>query len=271
MFGESKPISSQLETLRDQFARAAEEAKARVAELDKLIVEAKASERRKSLDETLDLFTHDYATLRGHDVTFLIAKTKAMGEKGKEEGAQSPLATALTFAKTLSEAAETHDLNISAGVWDKNSKWLRLKDSDCVEKACEKPGDGAELAPLAKEIMLANTPDRAGARNKHYIVITDGAVTDDPTHAAQLIATALSFNPKLSFDFITLGNGDGNVLELVAKIEAAGHKPGIHAAAKAENLEGAVLEALTARFAPATPAPEAKPATAAKNSPGPKA
>jgi hypothetical protein len=65
-----------------------------------------------------------------------------------------------------------------------------------------------------------------------------------------MINTALKMNPRITFDFITVGTGEGNMKDLVAKIEAPteAQKPSLLVVPTHEDLNGAVMTILTGRF-----------------------
>jgi hypothetical protein len=271
---ESKPTSQpekiltqseKLQALADEFNDLAARSKAAAAKLQSAVYEAKSQEIRAELNQVLDEFvpTVDKSALKGHDIVFLINKTEAMGD-----GFASPIGAAIDVARSLNAATHGHDTGVSAGLWEtgSNTKWVNLVDSDRMEKAREKTkSTGKELLPVAKDIMIGNTPDKQGERKKHYIVISTGSVSDNIDHTAQMLNTAMQMNSRITIDFISFGAGEGNIKDLAAKLTPTtdAQKSGVYDIAKHEDLHGVVMSLLTNRFAGAAPEPQ-KPVEAPK-------
>jgi hypothetical protein len=250
MSEEKKPLSERLRAARDEFNDLSAKAKAAAGKLDSLIMEAFSQENRAELDKVLHQFipTVDKSSLKGHDIIFLVNKSQEMGE-----GFFSPIGAAISTATSLAAATGGHDVKVSGVIWEAGNytKALPLADADRAEKAREKSKTtNKELLPAVKEIMLGNTPDKQDERLKHYIVISPGSVTDNVDHSVQMINTALKMNPRVTFDFITVGSGEGNIKDLVAKIEAPtdAQKPSLLIVPTHEGLNGAVMTILTGRF-----------------------
>ncbi|TAL27242.1 MAG: hypothetical protein EPN97_17845 [Alphaproteobacteria bacterium] len=250
-----KPMSEKLEALAAEFNDLAARSKAAAAKLQSAAFEAKSAEIRAELNKVLDEFipTVDKSALKGHDIVFLINKSEGMGE-----GFASPIGAAIDIARSLHAATGGHDTAVSAGLWEagNNTKWVNLSDSDRMEKAREKTKtNGKELLPVAKDIMIANTPDKQGERKKHYIVVSTGSVSDNIDHTAQMLNTAMQMNPRVTVDFISFGSGEGNIKDLAAKLTPPtdAQKSGVYNVAKHEELHGAVMSVLTGRFAGVAP------------------
>ena len=117
--------------------------------------------------------------------------------------------------------------------------------------------------------MISNTPDKANERSKHYIIVSDGSITDNVEHAVQMIEATLLYNKKATFDFITVGSTGGNIAEIAQKANhsTVAARVGFHKAEKAEDIWAAVTGVLKNRIAaapyvkpaPAAPAPTATP------------
>lgn len=263
MADEQKPLSEKLRALRDEFNDLATRAKNTVAHLDSAIAEAKSAEIRADLDRVLDQFipTVDKSALKGHDIVFLVNKSQDMGE-----GIFSPIGAALTTASSLSAATGGHDAKVSALTWEGagSTRGVNLSDFSRIEKAYEKSRDNAQnLLPAVKEIMIGNTPDKQDDRQKHYIIVSPGKLSDDLDHSAQMIATAMQMNPRITFDFISFGAG--NVDELISKVGAPeDRKPAHQFVAKHEDLKGAVMSILSSRFKGETPQSISAPAPVAE-------
>jgi hypothetical protein len=264
---ESKPLtpSEKLQALADEFNDLAARSKATAAKLQSAAYEAKSVEIRAELNKVLDEFipTVDKSALKGHDIVFLINKTEEMGD-----GFSSRIGAAIDVARSLNAATHGHDTSVSAGLWESGSstKWINLSDSDRMEKAREKSkSTGKELLPVAKDIMIGNTPDKQGERKKHYIVISTGSVSDNIDHTAQMLNTAMQMNSRVTVDFISFGTGEGNIKDLAAKLTppSDAQKSGVYNIAKHEDLHGVVMSLLTNRFAGAAPDPQ-KPVEAPK-------
>jgi hypothetical protein len=245
--------------VRDEFNDLAVRAKAAASRLDTAIWEAQANENRATLDKVLDQFipTVDKSVLKGRDIVFLINKSEAMGE-----GYQSPIGASLAVASELSAATGGHDAKVTGILWDAGyTKSVSLHDSDRLDKAREKSKSAAkDLLPAVKEIMVSNTPDRQDGRRKHYIVLSAGTITDNIDHSAEMINTAMKMNPRLTFDFVSFGTGEGNVKDLVAKLTppAGAQEVGNFHVPKHEDLHGVIIGILTTRMKGL--APDAQPA-----------
>jgi hypothetical protein len=74
-----------------------------------------------------------------------------------------------------------------------------------------------------------------------------------------MIETAMQMNPRVTFDFISVGAG--NIGELAAKIKAPtdAQKPGVLTIAGHEQLGATVMNVLQARFAGQVPVEAPKP------------
>ncbi len=256
MSEEKKPLSERLRAARDEFNDLAAKSKAAAGKLDLLITEAFAQENRTELNKVLDQFipTVDKSALKGHDIVFLINKSTDMGE-----GFFSPIGAAISTATSLAAATGGHDVRVSGLLWEagNSTKALALGDSDRLEKAREKSKTtNKELLPAVREIMLNNTPDKQDGRQKHFIVVSTGSVTDNVEHSVEMINTALRMNPRITFDFVTVGTGEGNMQDLVSKIDAPeARKPSYLLVSKHEDLNGAVMNILTGRFKGEAPKP----------------
>ncbi|MEZ0223493.1 MAG: hypothetical protein ACAH83_02985 [Alphaproteobacteria bacterium] len=254
---ESKPLtpSEKLQALADEFNDLAARSKATAAKLQSAAFEAKSQEIRAELNKVLDEFipTVNKSALKGHDIVFLINKTEEMGD-----GFSSPIGAAIDIARSLNAATNGHDTGVSAGLWEtgSNTKWVNLGDSDRMEKAREKTkSTGKEFLPVAKDIMIGNTPDKQGERKKHYVVISTGSVSDNIDHTAQMLNTAMQMNARVTVDFISFGTGEGNIKDLAAKLTppSDAQKSSVYNIAKHEDLHGTVMSLLTSRFAGVTP------------------
>ena len=244
MSEEPKPYSAELRAVRDQFNEIAKNALETTKKLDALIWKAEAAERRAGHDKVLDQFVdRRYELLQGHDITFYIAKTAGMGE-----GYNSPVGAAIDTAQKLVFAIDSsHGAGISASLYDTGIKGLRLMDSDKLDKARDKTtNETHDLQPIAKEILVSNTPDKATERQKHYVIISDGKATDNVDVTAQMLTAAMALNPRITVDFINVGQlaGDGNIKDLAAKLNAP-----VYNVAKHEDVHGAMMAVLTKRFA----------------------
>ena len=250
-----KSLSEKLEALVAEFNDLAARSKAAAARVQSAAYEAKSAEIRADLNKVLDQFipTVDKSALKGHDIVFLINKSEDMGE-----GYASPIGAAIEIARSLNSATNGHDTAVSAGLWEagNNTKWVNLNDFDRMEKAREKTKtNGKEFLPVAKDIMIGNTPDKQTERKKHYIVVSTGSVSDNLDHTAQMLNTAMQMNPRVTVDFISFGTGEGNIKDLAAKLTppSDAQKSGVYNVAKPEDLHGAVMSVLTGRFAGLAP------------------
>jgi hypothetical protein len=266
---EPKPLSAQLRAVREEYNELAKRSQAAAAKLDPLIWEIEAKERRAEHDKTLDEFVpRNYELLKGHDINLLIAKSKGMGN-----GYKSPIGAALDFALNLAVALGGHDTSLSTSLWDTSAKSIRL-DSDRMDKAREKTESTVlNFTPVAKEIMVSNTPDRQGERKKHYIVVSDGMLSDNPEHAQQMIETAMQLNPNITFDFVSFGSGPLNDLASRIKAPTEAQKVVLHNVATPEEFRGVMMRLLADRFggqaAPKVEAPKAEAAAAPAEPPAP--
>jgi hypothetical protein len=239
-----KPYSAELRAVRDQFNEIAKNAMETTKKLDTLIWKAEAAELRAKHDKVLDQFVdRRHELLAGHDVTFYIAKTAGMGE-----GYNSPVGAVLNTAQNIAFAVDSaHGANFAAATYDTGTKWLRLTDSDKLDKARDKTtNETHDLQPIAKEILVGNTPDKATERQKHYVIISDGKATDNIDVTAQMLTAAMALNPRITVDFINVGEkaGEGNIKDLAAKLGAP-----VYNVAKHEDVHGAMMAVLTKRFA----------------------
>jgi hypothetical protein len=255
MSEEKKPYSAELRAVRDEFNDIAKRAQEAAKKLDSLIWKAEDAERRAAHDKVLDQFVdRRHELLKGHDVTFYIAKTQGMGE-----GYNSPVGAVISTAQDINFAVDSsHGVNFSAALYDTTTKGLNLTNSDRLDKARDKTANQAcDLQPIAKEILVNNTPDKASDRQKHYIIISEGKATDNVDVTAQMLTAAMALNPRITVDFISVGTGEGNIKDLAAKLNAP-----VHTVAKHEELKGAMIAVLTTRFAkveaPKVEAPKAE-------------
>jgi hypothetical protein len=260
-----KNHSSELRKLRAEFAEIAAKTKEALGKLDSAIFAAESAERRAELDAVLDEFVPGSKdALKGHDVSFYINKSKDMGE-----GYSSRIGTAVWTAFSISSAISGHDdVTVSASLFTSGSpSSVNVRSGDRIDRALEKSDkDAKELNPVAKEIMIANTPDKQTASQKHYVIVTDGTVTDSIEHAAQMLEMAMTLNEKVSIDFVSYGDGSGNVAELAKLLQNSkgAERVALHSVEKPEDTRAVVMGALEARFAkktaaaPAAPKPEKK-------------
>jgi hypothetical protein len=258
MSEEPKTLSEKLRAARDEFNDLATKAKAAAGKLESAMWEAQVSELRAKMDKVLDQFipTVDKSPLKGHDIVFLINKSQDMGQD-----LQSPIGSAISVASTLYSAVSGHDTKVSALLWEGGAytKAVALNDFDRQDKARDKTNNNAkDLLPAMKEIMVANTPDKQDGRKKHFIIISPGTITDNLDHSAQMINTAMQLNPRITFDFITVGTAAGNVTDLIAKMTppSADRAAGYLIAATHEDINGAVMSVLKSRFKGDAPAVE---------------
>lgn len=250
MSEEPKKLSEKLRAVRDEFNDLAAKSKAAAARLDTAIWEAQSAEMRADLDKVLDQFvpTVDKSSLKGRDIIFLINKSQDMGE-----GLASPIGAALGVASTLSSATSGHDVKVGALLWEAGSytKAVALNDYDRIDKAREKTkSNGKDLLPAVREIMVSNTPDKQDGRQKHFIVVSTGSVTDNIDHSAEMINTAMKLNPRITFDFLSFGNGEGNMKDLIAKLtpSSEAQAPANLMVRQPEDLNGIVMGLLKTRI-----------------------
>ena len=269
---EPKKFSDELKALRAEFAEVAEKSKAAVAHLTTAIFKQEMLELRQQQDTVVATFAHHgvLESVGNRDVTILVNKSKDMGN-----GLNSALGQGIDAAARLRLAAHnTYDMGVSASIFEAGaSKSVNISDYDRMEKAREKTeANNKELVLSLREIMVSNTPDKEYTRNRHYVIVSDGSITDSVDAAAKLIEGTLRSNPKATFDFINVGANAGNIHELVAKVQVAdeAQRPRIHAAEKAEDIWSTFNAALRTRIgetpyvkpapdAPAAPQPTAQP------------
>lgn len=256
MAEEPKPLSSELRSLREQFTQLAESSKKAIGQLDQAIFKAETAERRAANDAVLEEFTPGKKTaIAGHDFSILVNKSQDMGA-----GYDSPIGATLSAVLKMTVAAGGYDTVISAATWDAGApKHLNLGRGDALDKARDKSTTNQQdLLGTAKEIMIANTPDKPSARTKHYIVVSRGSVSDNVEHTVQMIETTLRMNPKATFDFINIDGAGGNIEKLVRLIDVpAGAKaPAVHDAKSAADI-WPVLTAVVKNRLAETPAAEA--------------
>lgn len=257
MSEEPKPYSAELRAVRDEFNDIAKRAQETVKKLDSLIWKAEAAELRAKHDKVLDQFVaRDYERLKGHDVSIYISKTPAMGQ-----GYNSPLGAAIGVAADINFALDSsHGASVSVATYEGPTRSVRLSNADGLDKARDKTtNEVRDLQPVAKEILVSNTPDKATDRQKHYIIISDGKATDNIDVTAQMLTAAQALNPRITIDFINIGEkaAEGNIKDLAAKLNAP-----VYNVAKHEEVQGAMITVLKARFvkveAPKVEAPKAE-------------
>ncbi len=258
----TKKFSEELKALRAEFNDLADKAKKTVARLDSAIFKQELLEIRQEHDMVVTEFAvpGSLESVNNRDISILVNKSKDMGT-----GLSSPIGQGLDAASRLHLAvSHAYDVSVSGSVWDNgSSKSVHLGDYDRIEKARDKTETNRkDLVPTLREIMISNTPDKANERNKHYIIVSDGSISDNVEHAMQMIEATLLYNKKATFDFITVGNAAGNISEIANKANhsTVAARVGFHKAEKAEDIWGAVSGVLKARIAAA---PYVKPAPAA--------
>ncbi|HYD19210.1 MAG TPA: hypothetical protein VEF76_12095 [Patescibacteria group bacterium] len=256
---EPKKFSDELKALRAEFAEVAEKSKAAIAHLNSAIFKQELTELRQEQDKTVAAFAHNGSleSVGNRDVTVLVNKSKDMGH-----GLNSPLGQAIDAAAKLRFAAQgNYDLNVSVQTFEAGaSKGVNISDYDRMDKAREKTeANSKEIVPALREITVANTPDKDYVRNRHYVIITDGSVSDNTDAAARLIDATLRGNPKATFDFISVGAGSGNVAEIVSKVQVSdeSRRPVIHNVPSHEGIWTTFTNVLRGRIAQS---PHAKPA-----------
>lgn len=261
---EQKPLSAELKALRAEFAEVADRSKKAVAQLDTAIFKAEMAELAERNGKVVDEFAlpGNRASLDGHDITILINKSKDMGA-----GFDSNIGAAINATGKMIGAVQGRDTVISAALFDTGSARSLRFDADRLDKAREKTeANNKDLLVAVKDIMVANTPDKVTARHKHYVIITDGSLSANEEATVQMMETTLRHNPKVTFDFINIGEG-GNIANLVGMIHTAASAtvPAVHQIADKESiwqtLTGVVKGRLQQTQAPAAEAP--KVATAA--------
>lgn len=262
---EPKKFSDELKALRAEFAEVAEKSKAAVAHLNTAIIKQELLEMRQEQDKTVAKFAHHgvLESVGNRDVMVLVGKSKDTGH-----GLDSIVGQGIDAAAKLRFAAQgNYDLSVSASTFEAGAaKSVNISDYDRMEKARAKTEANAkEIVPALRDIMIANTPDKEYTRNRHYVIISDGNTTDSIEAAAKLIEGTLRGNPKATFDFINVGADNGNIVELVAKVNVAdeAQRPRIHDIAKVGDVWGTFINVLHERIsetpfmksAPVAPAP----------------
>ena len=190
----------------------------------------------------------DIEAVRSRDITLLINKSKDMGE-----GRKSTVGAAVDVASRLHLVlGKERDVTLSAGLWEKGApKWLRLGDYDRIAKALEKTeANDKEIVPALRDVMVANTPDKVSDRNKHYVIVSEGNATDNLEHAMQMIEATLLYNKHVTFDFVTVGEGGGNLSQLAAKVSdsTVAARVGFHTAKTQDDVWGTVTGILKDRI-----------------------
>lgn len=247
---EPKPFSSELKALRDEFKEVAERTKQAIAKLDSAIWKQEILELHQANDKVVSEFAPpgDIEAVRARDITLLINKSKDMGD-----GRKSSVGAAVDVANRLHLVlGKDRDVTLSASLWEKGApKGLRLGDYDRIDKALEKTeANDKDIVPALRDIMVANTPDKVTDRNKHYVIISDGNATDNLEHAMQMIEATLLYNKHVTFDFVTVGEAQGNLSQLAAKVSdsTVAARVGFHTAKTQDDVWGTVTGVLKDRI-----------------------
>jgi hypothetical protein len=263
MADEPAPLSERIETLSKQFGEVAAQIRDASSGLATVALHQRMEEFRVHQNQLLKRYVDDLSAVNGHDVIFLLNRSKPMGE-----GYHSALAAGARAATDLYIASGTgqgRDLSVSLYTWDKDSRGYGFGGNSNIEKIYDKAGsEEAAFAPLVRDILSASTPDKLSGRPRHYVVISSGAVTDSVENSVQMLASAMTFDPRLTVDFVTVGAGEGNIRDLRAQLAAAapGREPGLYTAEKPDDIQSAVIRALKTRLkalpAAVEPPPPAK-------------
>lgn len=262
----SKKFSDELKALRAEFNDIAEKAKKVSAELTSAIYKQEAKELREENDAVVKEFAvpGDLESIGNRDVTVLINRSKDMGH-----GFKSPAGKTVEAVTKLRRVASfNYDISVSAALFEKGgTKGLNLSDYDRLEKALEKTeANDKAIGAALRDIMIANTPDKATDRARHYVIVTDGSITDSTEYAVQMIEATLLYNKKATFDFITIGAGGGNLSEVELKTShaLAADRVSFHKVEKADDMWDALAGVLKTRIAAApyvAPKPQPVPPT----------
>lgn len=235
--------SKELTALRDEFAASA---KKTLAGFDKMIWEAQVAEALQEKNAVLAQFVpgSDTAALAGHDVVFLINKSKGMGG-----GMESALGVAVDTMYQVSYATKSIEgFTLAAKLWGGagGTNGIFLGSYDIVKKAGDATdADSKDFLPVAKEILAANTPDKVSDRQTHYIVICDGNISGSLELSSSILGAVAGFNPKATFDFVVCGAEGGNVDKLTW---AAAQGPRLTRAGGYAELPAVIMNVLKARL-----------------------
>ncbi|MBI3442137.1 MAG: hypothetical protein HY052_10125 [Proteobacteria bacterium] len=238
-----KSSSKELRTLRDEFSQSA---KNTLNGFEKMITEAEQAEKQRELDALLSRFLPENgrAILPGHDIVFLINKSKDMGG-----GMTSSLGVAMDTLYQISGAVKgVKDVTVSGRFWGKgptSNIWMGSYDG--IRNACDATGSNFKnFLPVAKETLVSNLPDLLTGRQTHYIVVCDGTITDSIENSASMLGAAAQFNPKATFDFIVIGAEKGNIEGLAEKMQGAARFSRVTTAAEVAD---GIMTALKTRIA----------------------
>ncbi len=245
---EPKTSVEKLRTIRQEFAASANK---HLAELDSQIVEAEKLERQQRLDADFKLFMpgDDKAVLQNRDFTFLINNTKG-ATKGEHGPGTLIGATVAAAHKVHATVVGVDGVTVTAKFW--GDKYLMPVHLEKGPNAYDvHPAEAKDFLTAAKQLLSDNTPDNLSDRQKHYIIVCDGAITGDPAAAASILEAAAKFNPKATFDFVVCsGTATGGIDDLVKKWSeiASGQKPNLVKVAAPAEINGAVMGIIRARL-----------------------
>lgn len=252
---------AELKAARDQFRASAERDMERVRAIDAEIAEIQKAERLALREKTLaDISPRAKEVLKTADVTFFVnlasdaADIVASYAHKLYWAAQNAEGSKIGLFHFGRARVQQHNAADHAGLDSaRASAETPAKDEERTDKSLI----DRRVLPLSKKILEWNTPDVAGERARHYVVVLSSEKTDDNAeHAASLLQSALKLNPRLTLDVVVVGPV---ATEMPLKVDGAALHHVENAAGVAATLNGIlktrVEQVPAAKATTAAPAP----------------
>ena len=263
-YSDSKLTVLQLKTLQAEFNQISREFADKAKLLAPQIAAAEAAARREENLKTLKTFSANGVDgFDGRDVTVYINRSADMGTGFAGFAGQA--VTALMSVKTATE--DCTNSRIAGNFWSAGApNAIKIGDIGSIDGLLSKPAAGAakDMLPVAKEILNNNTPDRAGDKPRHYIIVLPATLSDDAVAARRLFDATQSLNGKATFDYVICGGLEADAYATAKKLcPATSPTRDAIVVAKADDIAG-VLTGILKQRVEANPVAKVQPVTAPK-------
>lgn len=240
---------SQLKKQHGEYRQIAAEFADKASKLEPHIACLEEKARKKQKEALLkDISAGGAAAFENRDVVFLINRSAAMGE-----GFAGFAGSAVLAAMELHDAAQLCDnAKISASFWGSGSSVaVKFGDFGAIDALVSKtaPATATDILPVAKEILTANTPDRADGRPRHYIIVAPVEMATDRVAAKKIMEAVLAFNPAATIDVVLCGKMDVKAFAVASSVTPVlGDDCPLAGVEKPENLAARIKTLLGARL-----------------------
>lgn len=257
----------QLKTLQAEFNEISREFADKAKLLAPQIAAAEAAARKDENLKLLKTFSPNGAVdFDGRDVTVYINRSADMGTGFAGFAGQA--VRSLMGVRTATE--DCTNSRITGNFWSAGTpNGIKIGDIGSIDGLLSKPAAGTakDILPVAKEILNNNTPDRAGDKPRHYIILLPATLSDDVVFARQLFDAAQNLNPKATFDYVVCGGVEADAYATAKKLcPTASPTRDAIVVSKSDDIASVITSILKQRVetSPVAKKPEIQPVTAPK-------